>query len=173
LNQRGNPTWEQAPGTESEQSRDAAQNDASAEIRSRAVKLLTTREHSRQELARKLLRRAYAADAINAVLDQLERDDLLSESRLIEQYVAERLRKGFGPVRIRFELREKGLSDLRTEPYLELSEESCLALISAAHNRRFGAETRKERQTLAKRARFLEYRGFPSHLVARFLGAED
>jgi SOS response regulatory protein OraA/RecX len=70
----------------------------------------------RQELARKLRARGYAADAIDAVLDQLERDDLLSESRLVEHYVAERLHKGFGPVRIRFELREKGLSDARIDP---------------------------------------------------------
>jgi regulatory protein len=147
--------------------------DTSAEIRSRAVKLLTTREHSRQELARKLLARAYAADDIDAVLDQLERDDLLSESRLVEQYVAERLQKGFGPVRIRFELREKGLSDTRIEPHLQLEDERCLALIGAAHDRRFGAGSREERQTLAKRARFLEYRGFPSHLIARFLDADS
>lgn len=144
----------------------------SAEIRSRALKLLTSREHSRQELARKLLARGYAAEDIDTVLDQLEQDELLSASRLVEHYVAERLEKGFGPLRIRVELRAKGLSDPQIEPHLGLEDAQCLALINAAHNRRFGAGSKNERQTLAKRARFLEYRGFPSHLIARFLGAD-
>ncbi len=140
-----------------------------SEIRSRAVKLLTTREHSRLELTRKLTARGYPADDIDTVLDDLEQAELLSESRLIEVYVAERLSKGFGPVRIRFELREKGLSDAQFEPHLHIPDDDCLALIGAAHDRRFGAGSRDESQTLAKRARFLEYRGFPSHLIARFL----
>lgn len=140
-----------------------------SEIKSRAVKLLTTREHSRLELARKLQARGYPRADVDAVLDELEGVDLLSEARLIEVYVAERLHKGFGPVRIRFELREKGLSDTRIDPHLQLQDEECLALIGTVHDRRFGAGSRDDRQTLAKRARFLEYRGFPSHLIARFL----
>lgn len=116
--------------------------------------------------------RGYPAEDIETVLDDLERTDLLSEARLVEMYVAERLAKGFGPVRIRFELREKGLSDAQIDPHMQLDDEHCLALIGATHDRRFGAESRDQRQTLAKRARFLEYRGFPSHLIARFLDAE-
>ena len=134
--------------------------------------MLTTREHSRLELTRKLRARGYPVDDIDTVLDDLERSELLSEARLIEVYVAERLGKGFGPVRIRFELREKGLSDAQIDPHLQLQDEHCLALIGAAHDHRFGAGSRDDRQTLAKRARFLEYRGFPSHLIARFLDTE-
>jgi len=121
------------------------------------------------ELTRKLRARGYPVDDIDTVLDDLERTELLSEARLVEVYVAERLDKGFGPVRIRFELREKGLSDEQIDPHIELQDEHCLGLIGAAHDHRFGAGSRDERQTLAKRARFLEYRGFPSHLIARFL----
>ncbi|MCF7984746.1 MAG: recombination regulator RecX [Thiohalocapsa sp.] len=124
------------------------------------------------ELAVKLCRRGYPPEDVKRVMDALERDGLLSEERLVEVYVAERLHKGFGPVRIRFELREKGLSDSQIEPHLQLDDERCLALIGAAHDRRFGAGSRTERESLAKRARFLEYRGFPSYLIARFLDAD-
>ena len=139
------------------------------DIKVRAVKLLGTREHSRRELARKLLARGYGAEAVDSVLDELEQDGLLSEARLAESYVAERLQKGFGPVRIRCELQEKGLSDAQIEPHLNLDDEQFLALMALVHDRRFGAGSRSDRQTLAKRARFLEYRGFPSHLIARFM----
>lgn len=103
------------------------------------------------------------------MLDELERTELLSETRLAESYVTERLDKGFGPERIRFELREKGLSDSQIDPRLLLDDDHLLLLAGAAHDRRFGVGSRNDRQTLAKRARFLEYRGFPSHVIARVL----
>jgi len=156
---------------------DDAQVDSSAalrnEIRSRAVKLLTTREHARLELERKLRQRGYPPEAVADVLDALERDALLSEDRLLETYVAERLEKGFGPLRIRVELQGKGLSDRQIEPQLQLDDEHLLTLMATAHDRRFGATARSDRQTLAKRARFLEYRGFPSYLIARLLDVDD
>jgi len=123
------------------------------------------------ELARKLDRRGYPSANIEHVLDGLERDGLLSEERLIETYVAERLGKGFGPLRIQAELRGKGLSDARIGPYLDIDDETCFAYMSGIYAKRFGDDPPRERWELAKRARFLEYRGFPSHLIARFLDA--
>jgi regulatory protein len=155
---------------------DAKPPDAAAlnsEIRSRAVKLLKTREHARLDLERKLRHRVYPVDAVAVVLDALEHDGLLSEDRLLETYVNERLEKGFGPLRIRVELQGKGLSDSSIEPNLRIDDAQLLALMTAAHDRRFGADSRGDRQTLAKRARFLEYRGFPSYLIARLLDTED
>ncbi|MCF8003090.1 MAG: recombination regulator RecX [Chromatiaceae bacterium] len=139
------------------------------EIQSRALKLLTTREHSRLELARKLRQRGYPAAEVETVLDALVTNDLLSEERLMAAYVAERLGKGFGPVRIRFELREKGLSDEQIQPYLVQEEASLVESLRLAYRKRFGDEPISDRRELAKRSRFLEYRGFPSHLIARFL----
>jgi regulatory protein len=138
------------------------------EIRSRALKLLTTREHSRLELSRKLQRRGYDVAAVNAVLDALEADDLLSENRLIAAYVAERLGKGFGPLRIRFELREKGLSDDQIQPYLGQDDDALLQCLAEAYRRRYGNQPFAGIRDQSKRSRFLEYRGFPPRLIARF-----
>jgi regulatory protein len=140
-----------------------------AEIRSRALKLLTTREHSRYELWRKLHRRGYPAEDVNAVLDQLAAEGLLSEERMLAAYVAERLEKGFGPLRIRAELHAKGLPDSAIDPHLDLQDGQCLALIARVDAAKFGEGPPNDRQTLAKRARFLEYRGFPARLIARAL----
>jgi regulatory protein len=143
-----------------------------SEIRSRALKLLTNREHSRRELARKLLRRGYPGADVERVLDQLVDEDLLSEARLVAAYVAERLDKGFGPVRIRFELREKGLSEALIEPHLAIDDAELLQRITLAHNKRFGDTAMDDPRERARRARFLEYRGFPPQLVARFLSGD-
>jgi len=142
------------------------------EIRSRALKLLTTREHSRLELSRKLRRRGYAPDDVEAVLDALIADDLLSEERLVAAYVAERLDKGFGPVRIRFELREKGLSDEQIEPYLSVEDEALIPCLEAVYRKRYGEGAIPDLRERQKRSRFLEYRGFPPRLIARLLNAE-
>lgn len=143
-----------------------------AEIRSRALKLLTTREHSRYELWRKLHRRGYPAEDVNAVLDQLAVEGLLSEERLLAAYVAERLEKGFGPLRIRSELQAKGLSDAAIDPHLDLQDDQLLTLMARVDAGKFGETPPNDRRTLAKRARFLEYRGFPAHLIARALAAD-
>ncbi|HBG96993.1 MAG TPA: RecX family transcriptional regulator [Chromatiaceae bacterium] len=135
--------------------------------------MLSTREHSRSELARKLLARNYPIELVNPVLDELEQSELLNEVRMIETYVAERLERGFGPKRIRAELQAKGLSDAQIDPYLSITDEQLSAQIQLVHDRRFGAGSKNNRQTLAKRARFLEYRGFPSSLIQRFLDMDS
>jgi regulatory protein len=94
---------------------------------------------------------------------------LIDEDRLAETYVAERLNKGFGPLRIRQELRGKGLSDELIAPHLRLAQQDLLALLAAAHDKRFGPAAAAEARERARRGRFLEYRGFPPDLIARFL----
>lgn len=144
-----------------------------AEVRGRALKLLAVREHSRLELARKLAARGYPAAAIDAALDALAAAGLLNEQRLLAAYVADRLEKGFGPLRIRRELREKGLADADITPHLDLDEAVLLARMTAVAARRFGPAPAGSRAELAKRARFLEYRGFPAHLIGRLLEHDD
>lgn len=134
-----------------------------------ALDLLAARDHSREELARKLAARGFAEDRVGSTLDALAEAGLLDEGRLAEAYVAERLHKGFGPLRIRQELRGKGLSDDLIEPHLRLSQGDWLELIAAAHDKRFGAIAAADAHERGRRGRFLEYRGFPADLIARFL----
>ncbi len=86
--------------------------------------------------------------------------------------MAERLDRGFGPLRIRAELQAKGLSDAAIHPHLQLDEEQCLALMTSVDVGKFGESPRNDRETLAKRARFLEYRGFASSLIAQSLNLD-
>jgi regulatory protein len=106
---------------------------------------------------------------VGEVLDDLVEHGLLSEARMAEVYVAERLRKGFGPLRVRHELREKGLSDDLIEPHLSLADERWAELMTDAAAKKFGGAPARDGKELARRARFLEYRGFPADLIARYL----
>jgi regulatory protein len=134
-----------------------------------ALALLARREHSRLELARKLAARRHEDDAVEAVLDGLTEQGLLSDARMAEAYVEERLRKGFGPLRVRRELRERGVSDALIDPHLDRTAGEWLAQMAEVHRRKFGAEPATDARDLARRARFLEYRGFPPELIGRFL----
>jgi regulatory protein len=91
---------------------------------------------------------------------------------MAESYVAERVRKGFGPVRIRQELRQRGLPDAIIEPHLAKSEQEWSSLMSALYDRRFGHTPPVDVGERARRARFLEYRGFPRELIAGLLHDE-
>ncbi|MFP4075749.1 MAG: regulatory protein RecX [Halochromatium sp.] len=159
------------PAASDEEAAAAASDELFEEIRGRALKLLGRREHSRLELARKLRQRGYPKAPVEAVIESLVANGLLSEERLIAAYVSERLGKGFGPLRIRAELREKGLSEEAFQPYLELEDQALLDGLTQASRKRFGEREAEDRREQAKRARFLEYRGFPPRLIARFLHA--
>jgi regulatory protein len=131
--------------------------------------LLANREHSRAELARKLAGHGFDSAAVDETLAYLAETGLLDEGRLADVYVAERLHKGFGPLRIRQELRGKGLSDDLIAPHLALDDRDWLGLIAATHDKRFGPVAPGDAKERARRGRFLEYRGFPPDLIARFL----
>jgi regulatory protein len=137
-----------------------------------ALRLLASREHSRLELRRKLCARGFDEKDIERLLDDLCDRGQLSEERMAETYVAARVGKGFGPVRIRGELRQRGLSDDIIRPYLEKSAGEWSRVLSAAHDKRFGHARPVDGRERARRARFLEYRGFPTELIASFLNGE-
>ena len=127
------------------------------------MRLLARREHSCLELQQKLARRfgREAAPLIAAEVAQLKDQGLQSDSRLAEAYVAARSSKGQGPLKIRAELRAKGLADSLIDAALAASpvDWQRLAREVAAKKRRQtpDAATPKGR---ARLHRFMQQRGF-------------
>lgn len=79
-------------------------------LESRALRYLARREHTRQELEKKLSGHDCSQQAITALLDQLEQDGYLSNERFAEQ-VTQMRRSKFGSRRIVHELKEKGVEE--------------------------------------------------------------
>lgn len=134
-----------------------------------AVRLLGSRDHSRQELRRKLHARFADEGLIEEVLDGLAARKLLSDQRFVENYVDQRSRKGYGPLRIRAELAERGIAGDLLADYWEQAEPDWSELLDRAAERKFGDRPATDRRELARRGRFLEQRGFPIGLVRRYL----
>lgn len=133
------------------------------------MRLLAAREHSRLELTRKLAQRRYDAALLEQVLDRLQQTGLQSDERFTESFIESRIRKGQGPVRIRQELKERGIGAGLIDRGLESFDDEWRALLTQVHDAKFGRERPRESRELAKRARFLEYRGFPGEMIRSFL----
>lgn len=146
-------------------------NSTGAELEQVAVRLLATREHSRAELRRKLLARGGDAAVAEGVLDDLARRGLLSDARYTEQYVAQRAARGYGPARIRAELRERGIGDDVVADWLDERDPVWKERLAEVARKRFGATGPADFRDRARRARFLEYRGFGAELIRRVLFA--
>ncbi|MCU7829133.1 MAG: recombination regulator RecX [Candidatus Thiodiazotropha sp. (ex Myrtea sp. 'scaly one' KF741663)] len=131
--------------------------------------MLAAREHSRRELRRKLAKRQVEPELLEQVLDGLQQTGLQSDERFTESFIESRVRKGQGPVRIRSELRERGIGAALIERYLEIYADEWRALLENVHDAKYGTGRVRETKELAKRARFLECRGFPGELIRQFL----
>ena len=106
---------------------------------------------------------------VESTLDELARQGLQSDTRYTEQYVAQRRRRGYGPRRIRGELRERGIGPELIAAWLDEGDAAWserLVEVAAAHCGRIAAG---DRRALAKCARFLEQRGFAPELIRRHL----
>ena len=130
-----------------------------------AVGLLARREHSRAELARKLGQRGVPEELIAATLEALGERRLQSDTRYAETLVASRIGRGQGPVRIRRELAERGVSGAEIDAALEGAEADWFELARETRRRRFGAAAPAEWNERARQSRFLEYRGFSGEQI--------
>jgi regulatory protein len=139
-------------------------------IRTAALALLVGREFGRAELGRRLLRRGYPPDGVSAVVERLVAERLLSESRFVEQFVHQHARRGHGTVRIRADLRERGVEDEEIEAGLEAAGEDWTAIARDVRRRRFGVSPPGDYRERARQARFLQYRGFSADQIRAALG---
>jgi len=125
------------------------------------------REHSRAELARKLAPHAESAAAIEAVLDLLLSKKQQSDERFAEER-ARVLSRKFGAAKIRQDLKARGVGD---ELIDRVSNEGELERAKAILQRKYRAPA-SSREEHAKRARFLQSRGFSYDVIRSLLKAE-
>lgn len=139
--------------------------DTPAELKTRALRHLVRREHSRAELERKLAPHAGSPEALRAVLDLLLSKKQISDERFAQER-ARVLSRKYGAARIKHDLKSKGVADEIVQRVA--GSEGELERASAILTRKYRepATTREER---AKRARFLQSRGFSYDVIRRLV----
>ena len=125
-----------------------------------ALRLLARREHTRLELQHKLKLRDFDPDRIEVALDRLTDEGLLNETRFAELYATGRADKGYGPLRIAGELRERGVTDATVSAILEELADFWPSKLNQLHRKKFGNHLPGDLAEQAKRTRFLRHRGF-------------
>lgn len=131
---------------------------------------LARREHSRAELARKLS--SYGeAEEIFALLDHLEQENLLSNARYAEALAHSREGR-HGSVRLKAELREKGVPEAVISEVIGQAREADLAAARVVWQKKFG-EPPADAKERARQQRFLLGRGFPAGVVRRVVGGDE
>lgn len=139
-----------------------------------AANMLARREHSEFELTRKLQQRDFPADVIDKVIAALIADRLLSNERYAESYVRMRSARGYGPVRIRLEMQERGVEEVLIETYLDDADIDWSGLAREVRVRKFGEEPPAAFEQRARQMRFLQYRGFShAQMNAALKGLDD
>jgi regulatory protein len=140
-------------------------------LKARALRYLSAREHSRQELARKLARYAQEGDDIEALLDTLEAAKFLSETRFSESLVNRRAAR-FGNSRIMSELKSHGIAAESLTGIKAGLEQDEVARAREVWSRKFGSlpENANDR---AKQMRFLMQRGFSQRAIQAVMRSSD
>jgi regulatory protein len=139
-------------------------------LRERALDLLARREHSRAELARKLAAHA-EADDIEALLDVLEREGLLSERRYVEAQARAHAGR-HGSLRLKLTLQRQGVAAELAERAVRQARAEDLASCRALWQKKYGKPAADPKEK-SRQYRFLLGRGYPAEVVARVLGGAD
>lgn len=143
-------------------------------LKGRALRLLSQREHSRAELLRKLSPHVQEGEDLNAVLDDLQAKDFISETRVVESVLHRRAPR-MGASRIRQELQAKGLGAEAVQQAVARLQGSEMERAREVWRRKFG-EPAADPQARAKQMRFLLTRGFSGDVARRVVqaaGSED
>lgn len=137
-------------------------------LKARAVGYLSRREYARNELARKLAPHTEDPAALDALLDDLEREGWLSTRRFAESLVHRRAERQ-GAARIVQELRQHGVDETQIGELRDSLRATEYERAMAVWAKRFG-ERPADRAAYAKQARFLAARGFAHDVIHRVLG---
>lgn len=139
-------------------------------LRVAALRLLTRRDYCRAELKGKLAAQAESEEQLDAVLDTLQAERLLSDQRYASQRAVARGSR-YGNARLKQELRQHGVGDDDIATALpEAGDETERCQAVWARKFRNLPQSAEER---AKQMRFLQYRGFSGDAIRRVMRGAD
>ncbi|MDU7914947.1 MAG: regulatory protein RecX [Klebsiella grimontii] len=120
-----------------------------ARLLDRAIRILAMRDHSEQELRR-----------VDNVVEWCIENRYLDDERFVRQFIASRSRKGYGPARVRQELKQKGISRETIEAAMRECEIDWAQLAKEQAQRKYGEPLPTIFAEKVKIQRFLLYRGY-------------
>lgn len=107
------------------------------------------------------------------MLAALQAEGLQSDARFTEAYVRHRSERGYGPLRIRQELRERGIAAELIDLHLYDPGAEWELRLAELRRRKFGASRPADYREQARQSRFLFQRGFSTEQIRRLFRTGD
>ena len=154
------------------------------ELRLAGMDLLARREHGSTELKTQLIRRFRKRhcdpDTVEQVTQQLIEEGLLSDERFAASRVRQLAGRGYGPSRIRNDLRQQNVEHLISDTMEEAfdSELNWEAEAAAVYEKKYAGKPivgdwdARQRER-GKRLRFMQYRGFAAEVSQKLVSEDD
>lgn len=130
-----------------------------------AIDYLSRREHSRLELITKLRKKEYTEEEIQAALVRVDKHDLQSDERFAEQFVRARVLKYSGPIRIKHELKQRGVDESLIISHVDDQQIDWLQIAQTLYLKKYSTKEATDYQEKARRMRFLQSKGFPGDII--------
>lgn len=137
-----------------------------AEVLDWAVRLLSRRDYSAEELRRKLQVKTQRTDWIDSAIEKVQSLGYQSDQRFCESFIRYAAGTGKGPIWLRYQLQSKGVDELLAEQALAQCEIDWQKVANETLARRFHCASTDAKQQ-AKQYRMLANRGFPSGMVRK------
>ncbi|MGB7800805.1 regulatory protein RecX [Buttiauxella sp.] len=149
-----------------------SKRSAYSRLLDKATRVLAMRDHSEQELRRKLVAQPtfpgkprveedpFTPEDIEKVIAWCYEHNWLDDAQFASRFITSRARKGYGPQRIRQELQSKGIKRETGEAAMFNCEIDWQEMAREIAERKFGEHLPTEWKERAKVQRFLQYRGF-------------
>lgn len=136
------------------------------QITQTCLRLLSRREHSQKELLDKLALRGFQRDEVEPVIHEMAEQNWQNDERYAESYVRQRITVGYGPIRIKFELQQRGIDHADLDAQAD-EQGGWQNLLMNVYRNKYGEETALTQNEWLKRSRFLQQRGFSYENIKR------
>ncbi len=142
------------------------ENESEKTIKENCLVFLTRREHSQQELLDKLEIKGFNRGEIQEVVNDLAEQGWQSDCRFAESYARFRIKKGFGPIRISYELLQRGIENYDLESVVSnLANDCWTEIIEQVYQKKYSDDQILTYKEWHKRCRFLQQRGFSGEMI--------
>lgn len=120
-------------------------------------------------MLQKLIGKGADSELAAAVVEQLSDSGLISEERFARELIRVRVRQGYGPVKIEYDLKNRGVAESLVTTCLNETNTNWCDELERVIDRKYKQRPIESFADWAKRANFLRNRGFTAEQIERTL----
>ena len=129
------------------------------------TRMLARREHSFDEICRKLSQKGIESDAFIPILEEFREANIQCDKRFAESRARALYQKGAGPRKIKLDLQQYGVNEYDAQRAIQEIEADWFEAALKVKVKKFGAGRETDFNYAMKQKQFLQYRGFYSEHI--------